>query len=282
MYHFISSFLFFLLTWSNGSYIEICELLFSADTNGVTQVTELAVLTPSKIPRPVNFHGYAALRRKSAARKTIAKLKPELVSNPSDLDHDYTDSRKSSRQAYNPDLIEISKFLKSYNSCNENSISTSDQQLLHSICESGSVDQLTSWIINNDTVRKSVVTKMISENNHTISNMRNKKYGFVSYLMKKEVKELKSSRWIDIISEFKCLFPDLCALLMFVLVDSEKIGLYTNLQSLIPRLGLIYGILMQTRNNNLSKVQRITSLLLIDNICDQKVNTCIDEIYFVL
>lgn len=238
-------------------------------------MTDQSVFTPSKIPRPVNFHGYSATPRKKKEGKSIAKPTSELVFYPSELDHDYQDSRKSSTKAYNPDLIEINKFLKPYISCNNDSISTSEQQYLHSICNDGSIDKLTTWIINNDAVRKSVVTKMITENNDKINNMRNKKYGFVSYLMKNDIKDLKSSRWLEIINEFRCLFPDLCALLMFVLIDREKIGLYTCLQSIMPRLGLIYSILMQTRNNNLSKVQRITSLLLMDNICDQKVYICI-------
>lgn len=95
--------------------------------------------------------------------------------------------------------------------------------------------------------------------------------GFVSQLMKKDVHDMKTSSWIHILKEFRSIFPDLFAILMFMLLDKDKISLYTQLQVVIPRISLIYGILMQTRNKSWSRIQRITSLLLLDNICDQKV-----------
>ena len=39
----------------------------------------------------------------------------------------------------------------------------------------------------------------------------------------------------------------------------------------VPRLGMAYAILAQGRNALLSKVQRVVSTILFDNICDQKV-----------
>lgn len=112
---------------------------------------------------------------------------------------------------------------------------------------------------------------MITFNNAIIGQMGGKKLGFVSQLMKKDVHDMKTSRWMDILKEFRSLFPDLFAIIMCILLDKDKISLYTQLQVVIPRISLIYGILMQTRNQSLSRIQRITSLLLLDNICDQKV-----------
>jgi hypothetical protein len=45
----------------------------------------------------------------------------------------------------------------------------------------------------------------------------------------------------------------------------------SKITSIIPRLGMIYGIVAQGRNHELSKVQRIMSVNLADNIADQKV-----------
>ena len=82
---------------------------------------------------------------------------------------------------------------------------------------------------------------------------------------------MNSSRWINILNKFRSLFLDLFAILMFILMDKDKIGMYTQLQTVIPRIGLIYGILMQTRNQSLSRIQRTVTLLMLDNICDKKV-----------
>ena len=43
------------------------------------------------------------------------------------------------------------------------------------------------------------------------------------------------------------------------------------LEEHIPRLGMLYGMLMQGRNQELSLVQRVNSMVLYDNLCDQKV-----------
>ncbi|CAG2245512.1 unnamed protein product [Mytilus edulis] len=43
------------------------------------------------------------------------------------------------------------------------------------------------------------------------------------------------------------------------------------IEAIIPRIGMVYSMLMQGRNKELSRIQRITSLFLFDNICDQKV-----------
>ena len=60
--------------------------------------------TPSKIPRPVDFHGFSKLtsRPGKSVLSSHVKLRPEIVEHLSDLDHDYISSSKSSRQAFNP------------------------------------------------------------------------------------------------------------------------------------------------------------------------------------
>lgn len=42
-------------------------------------------------------------------------------------------------------------------------------------------------------------------------------------------------------------------------------------QDVVPRLALIYAITMQTRNPELSLLQRVVASCLADNISDQKV-----------
>ena len=59
-------------------------------------------------------------------------------------------------------------------------------------------------------------------------------------------------------------------ILSMVLV-SDKMHCYTAFEKVLPRIGLVYGILMQSRNMELSRIQRMISLLLFDNIADQKV-----------
>ena len=82
---------------------------------------------------------------------------------------------------------------------------------------------------------------------------------------------LKKFNLFNVIDEFKTQFPDLMAQILAIMMKQENNVLYTEMEKVIPRLATIYGIMMQTRNKELSLIQRVNSLLLFDNICDRKV-----------
>ena len=45
----------------------------------------------------------------------------------------------------------------------------------------------------------------------------------------------------------------------------------SKLARVLPRLGMVYAILVQTSVHDLSRVQRVLTAVLQDSICDQKV-----------
>lgn len=51
----------------------------------------------------------------------------------------------------------------------------------------------------------------------------------------------------------------------------EDLRCFTKAQSVLPKVAVIYGIIAQARNVELSHVQRVMSMVLVDNICDQNV-----------
>lgn len=89
--------------------------------------------------------------------------------------------------------------------------------------------------------------------------------------MQKSFDSLKKFNLFNVIDEFKTQFPDLMAQILAIMMKQENNVLYTEMEKVIPRLATIYGIMMQTRNKELSLIQRVNSLLLFDNICDRKV-----------
>ena len=89
--------------------------------------------------------------------------------------------------------------------------------------------------------------------------------------MKKTFQDLKHLNWKKIMVEMQNMFPDLFVQLLGMMLDDHDISSYTSIQKVIPRLGLVYGILMQGRNMELSIIHRTMSMLLFDHICDQKV-----------
>ena len=71
------------------------------------------------------------------------------------------------------------------------------------------------------------------------------------------------------VKEFSDMLP-----LVFKLITSAMMPKFQEPQKMVdlfPRLGMIYAIIMQGRHPGLSLIQRMVSMLLMDNICDQKV-----------
>ncbi|CAG2238691.1 unnamed protein product [Mytilus edulis] len=97
--------------------------------------------------------------------------------------------------------------------------------------------------------------------------MLNKKKGFVSVLMEKDFKALETVKFEDVLIEFQEKFPELLDMIVAIMLPKDE----TSIANVVPRLAMIYGIIMQTRHHELSRMQRVVSMCLADNICDQSV-----------
>ena len=103
--------------------------------------------------------------------------------------------------------------------------------------------------------------------------LTNRKHGKLSYLVEGDYNDLKTFKWDDIVELWQ-EFPLLAkALVSFVIPSSMEVR-HRKLAApnLVPKIGTIYGILAQARQDRLSKVQKRGNILLHDNICDQKVS----------
>jgi len=89
--------------------------------------------------------------------------------------------------------------------------------------------------------------------------------------MNKKFDDLVSFSWSDFVLKESEQFPLLMKLLLCMMIPFNVRNMESKITSIIPRLGMIYGIVAQGRNHELSKVQRIMSVNLADNIADQKV-----------
>lgn len=119
------------------------------------------------------------------------------------------------------------------------------------------------------------------ESSDTLKSMNNHKHGFISQLMKKSYSDMSAFSWDNICEEFKDKLPVLSKIIELTLNIHQK--------KVVPRIGMVYAILAQTHHQKLSLVQRMTSLCLLDNIADQKVNyfclqifTFIASIYVII
>ncbi|XP_006814411.1 uncharacterized protein LOC102801398 [Saccoglossus kowalevskii] len=180
------------------------------------------------------------------------------------------DSTKKTSQEFDDILLEL-RDLCSSPKPSQCVLTKSNITLLTAAMNTKSAEALANAAMDIPNVATHVTHVLSKKINHTASNMGNRKHGFVSYLMKKDYNSLKTLSWNDVICEAVTKFPELVLLLVTCMLAPEKRTLLEKLRSLIPRLGMIYGVIMQGRIPELSRVQRVIAMLLQDNLTDQKV-----------
>ena len=101
--------------------------------------------------------------------------------------------------------------------------------------------------------------------------MTNRIHGEISVLMKKNREHLKNFKIVNIINEMLARFPELVILLLRLMIPDKSMTDHSKIEVVLPKLAMIYSIVMQTRHRDLSAMQRVVSLCLMDNVVDQKV-----------
>ena len=125
-------------------------------------------------------------------------------------------------------------------------------------------------VLSVPTVRSAVVQRLTEEISAVTGKMKNRKRGKLSTLMRKDFDAMQNCSLVEVVEEFHIKLPELFRLILGAMVrknlDSET------LRPLIPRLAMVYSILMQSRCPTLSRIQRVMSMSLADQICNQKVS----------
>lgn len=77
---------------------------------------------------------------------------------------------------------------------------------------------------------------------------------------------LQSITWESIVNEFQDRFPHIYNTMTAMMLPMEKRENKDAIKAIMPRLGMIYSILAQTRVPYLSRVQRLISCILTDSL----------------
>lgn len=138
-----------------------------------------------------------------------------------------------------------------------------------------SVEDFVSVLLQQPTVSTNLKAAVLSSSSIGASSrcVRSKD----SYLFGSKYSELKEFNFTDVFTEMSTYQPFLLDHLLSVAVSTGKI--FSNedfFLRLVPKLSLIYSILMSTRFPELSRLQKVVSSTLIDEHVHQKV-TCLKE-----
>jgi hypothetical protein len=154
----------------------------------------------------------------------------------------------------------------------EGCLSYSEVTEIQSILPLMSRNALVKCVLGQPKVKELIVSILLKDLSEEKELLKNRKNGNISYLMKKDYGDLKTFDWSDLVTEAHTEFPLLLrVLLAFALPGLNPQNQIQRLKAAIPRVGVVYAILCQTRNPRLSRVQQMVNMLLYDSICDQKV-----------
>ncbi|CAC5360273.1 unnamed protein product [Mytilus coruscus] len=99
-----------------------------------------------------------------------------------------------------------------------------------------------------------IVVNLVKHEKATAASMGHTKKGFVSVLMQKDLKKMEKFNWNEIVNEFLHKFPTVFKLIIGIMLpESEN---YKQLISCLPRIGLLYSLILQARHPGLSLIQR--------------------------
>lgn len=127
-------------------------------------------------------------------------------------------------------------------------------------------------LLQQQTIMTSLISAILSESNVGASSrcVKSKE----SYLYRSKYTDLKDFNFADVLTEISTYQPLLMDHMLSVSVSANKIisSSYENFfLSLVPKLSLIYSILVTTRFPELSRMQKVISSTLIDEHVHQKV-----------
>ncbi|XP_033646775.1 uncharacterized protein LOC117306128 [Asterias rubens] len=149
---------------------------------------------------------------------------------------------------------------------------------LLSAMQSKSTDIITTELLRIPALRQSFLDGLSDElgsrpdkqRSHRVKGQQ--KNGQPSVLMINDFLELKMhSCWDDIICEFIQKYPELVEILVKIMLGPGARRNAVKVQQLIPKLATVYGIVLQHRNHELSRIQRLVGCLFADNVVEQKV-----------
>ncbi|CAC5417451.1 unnamed protein product [Mytilus coruscus] len=249
----------------------------ASDTTSKTTSTTSDHDTIKKRQQPQAEHGYCQEKHYNSKRQKSSSTKPHSSSIPSisDHDHSYYSGAITDKSCFNIPTSIISYFNETHVT-DQLSLSTSEVTALINHLSTGNLAVFVEKLLGIPNIYQLIVVNLVKHEKATAASMGHTKKGFVSVLMQKDLEKMEKLNWNEIVNEFLHKFPTVFKLIIGIMLpESEN---YKQLISCLPRIGLLYSLILQARHPGLSLIQRTVSMLLMDNICDQKVYDCLQAI----
>ncbi|XP_060586932.1 uncharacterized protein LOC132742510 [Ruditapes philippinarum] len=161
--------------------------------------------------------------------------------------------------------------LRTYSELKEEDI----HEIIKKLCSSSS-HEVAAHLLSSP-LRGSIIVELLNEIEFAAKECCNKE----SVLAQKEFCDLTDFNWHELIGELLEQQPLLADVLLAVSLPTSKIGNTNSVHKLIPVLSTVFGMLMKTRYQELSLVQKIIAMTLANEQTSQKVN-CVTTMFCCL
>lgn len=137
------------------------------------------------------------------------------------------------------------------------------------------LEKLVKIMFSIECLSEAITTFLINQIKNEVTKLTSKQPDCMSILRSNKYSDLEHFSWFPIMNELTTKLPLLAGFMMALSSNVVNINL-TDLTKNVPneiikRLCMAYVIMMQGRCKDLSLVQRVITVLLLDNICDSKV-----------
>ncbi|KAL3882526.1 hypothetical protein ACJMK2_028862 [Sinanodonta woodiana] len=130
-----------------------------------------------------------------------------------------------------------------------------------------STETIAETVLNSESLRKAVKVLLIWEVEQKASSKCIRNESSILY----PNRDLTSFSWNDICTELFLSNPLLAEVLLAVALPTGKLGMIQPIRSLLPKLGLVYSILMSNRFVELSLVQKVIAITMKNEQTHEKV-----------
>ena len=151
-------------------------------------------------------------------------------------------------------------------------ISKKEEMAINVATNSGDAKKLVTCRFNIPNVKQAILFEMIKNIQKSSSNLKQRKLDFVSYLMKKEANDLYSFSWDEVFLEAVQTMPELVSIIAAVMMKDNMMRNKDLLSQVILKTSMIYFIIVNNYNPELSLVKRVMTVVLHDNCYDRAVS----------
>lgn len=285
---------------STGSvHVDACEcpspMAFQEIINGAYfEETEAGkYLQKPKSSQNVSEHSYGGVTvEESAKKKQIRKQRKKKIqtySLPVVNLHNYIGSYNyviGTSDSFDT-AIAIAEDFKAWSSSDNtqvtesNKIDTSTELLLRCALDRGNIELACQDILSSKRLRSIIMHQLMASAGSRMFSLKKRKNGPIAYIMRKDVNEMKDFSWNSIFNEAYAIMPEVVQLLMVTMMGKIRNGVrdVNELKKVIIKIGMIYCVVANNYDGELSLLQRVIATVLHDSNCQRKVKIIVVSIF---